>query len=196
MIESGLVASLNHLLAREAWARDKLAPFAGEIVELRLSPLPTLRLAIAEGGLSARAEAGLPPTLTLTARPELLAALVRGAGEGQGDEHLMRAVDVSGNARLAAEILVLLRHLRWDAEEDLSRVFGDILAHRMVGAAREFAGWQREAVRRLSDNAAVWAVEERRILVARPEFEDFSREVAALRDELARIEQRIARLPA
>jgi len=196
MIESGLAASLNHLLAREAWARDKLAPYAGEIVELRFAPLPPLRLAIAEGGLTARAEPGQPATLTLSARPELLGALLRGAGagEGRGEEHLMRAVDIVGNARLASEILALLRHLRWDAEEDLSRVFGDVVAHRMVGAARGLAAWQREAALRLSDSLAVWAIEERRFLVARPEFESFASDVAGLRDDLARFEQRLARL--
>ena len=41
----------------------------------------------------------------------------------------MGAVDISGNARLATEILALLRYLRWDVEEDLSRIFGDVIAH-------------------------------------------------------------------
>jgi len=46
---------LNHLLAREEWARRKLAPFAGESVELRAAPLPALRFTILPGG---RVEAG------------------------------------------------------------------------------------------------------------------------------------------
>ena len=57
----------------------------------------------------------------------------------RGEEHAMRAVDVQGNARLAAEVLVLVRHLRWDLEEDLSRLFGDVVAHRLAGAARATA---------------------------------------------------------
>ena len=105
----------------------------------------------------------------------------------------MRAVKVSGNDRLAEEILVLLRHLRWDFEEDLSRVFGDALARRLVGGARDLATWQAEAARRLAENVVEYAVEERGLLIARPEFDAFATEVARLRDDLARLQQRIER---
>jgi ubiquinone biosynthesis protein UbiJ len=56
---------LNRLLASEAWARQRLAPFAGETVELRAPPLPALRLRILEGGTvdAGGAEAGLTMTL-------------------------------------------------------------------------------------------------------------------------------------
>lgn len=105
----------------------------------------------------------------------------------------MGAVDISGNARLATEILALLRYLRWDVEEDLSRVFGDVIAHRMVRTARDFASWQADAVKRLAENIVEYAVEERRMVVSRTEFEGFAAGVAKLRDDLARLEQRIER---
>lgn len=187
LFDTGAASALNHLLRREAWARDKLAPFAGEVVALHMAPFPPLRLAIAEGGQALPAEAGAPPTLTITARPGILAAM------SKGEEHLMRAVDISGNARLATEILALLRYLRWDVEEDLSRVLGDVLAHRVVGTARGIAAWQAEAGRRLAENLMEYAIEERRMIIARAEFDDFAAAVAKLRDDLARLDQRIAR---
>lgn len=185
--DTGAATALNHLLGREAWAREKLAPFAGELVELRFAPLPPARLAIAEGGRVAPAGSGSEATLVITARPEIFSALAK------GEEHLMGAVDISGNARLATEILALLRYLRWDVEEDLSRIFGDVIAHRMVGTARDFAAWQADAAKRLAENAMEYAVEERRMLVSRAEFEGFAAGVSKLRDDLARLEQRIER---
>ena len=184
--DTGAANALNHLLRREAWARDKLAPFAGEVVELHMAPLPPLRLAIAESGQALAAETGSEATLTITARPGIFAAM------SKGEEHLMRAVDISGNARLATEVLALLRYLRWDIEEDLSRVFGDVLAHRMVGTARDFASWQAEAGRRLAENVMEYAIEERRMVVSRAEFDEFAIAVAKLRDDLARLEQHVA----
>ncbi len=189
LLDNGAATALNQLLRREAWAREKLAPFAGEVVELRFAPFPPLRLAIAAGGHASGAEADAPPTLSITAKPGLFAALPK------GEEHLMRAVEISGNARLASEILALLRYLRWDVEEDLSRIFGDVLAHRMVSTARDFASWQAEAGRRLAENVMEYAVEERRMVISRSEFEEFAAGVSRLRDDLARLEQRIARLP-
>ncbi len=185
--DSGAARALNHLLQREPWARGKLAPFVGEVVELRLAPLPPVRLAIAGGGSVLAAEAGSAATLTISAKPGIFAAL------SQGEEHLMRAVDIVGNARLAIEILALLRYLRWDVEEDLSRVLGDVLAHRIAGTAREFAAWQAEAGRRLAENVMEYAIEERRMVVSRAEYDDFAAAVAKLRDDLARLEQRVAR---
>jgi ubiquinone biosynthesis protein UbiJ len=186
LLDTSAASALNHLLQREAWAREKLAPFAGEVVELRVAPLPSLRLAIAEGGKALAPEDGRDATLTISARPGFLAAL------SKGEEHLMRAVDISGNARLATEILVLLRHLRWDVEEDLSHIFGDVVAHRIVGTARDIAAWQVEAGRRLAENVMEYAIEERRMVVSRSEFEGFAAAVAELRDDLSRLEQRIA----
>jgi ubiquinone biosynthesis accessory factor UbiJ len=132
---------LNRLLAAEDWAKQRLAPFAGETMELRAPPLPTLRLRILEGGSVHAGDKTADPGLTMTLKPELLVALAR------GEEHAMRAVDVQGNARLAAQVLVLARHLRWDLEEDLSRLVGDAPAHAlgeagraMVRALRQFVG--------------------------------------------------------
>ncbi len=148
-LASPAAAALNHLLDREAWAREKLAPFDGEIVELHLPPLPALRMAIAAGGRAAPADAAGQATLVITARPGFLAALAKGG------EQLMGAVTISGNARLASEILALLRYLRWDLEEDLSRVLGDALAHRVCGAARDFVAWQAQSGRRLAENVMI-----------------------------------------
>ena len=187
IFDSGAARALNHLLAREAWARAKLAPFGGEVVELRCDPLPPLRLAIAEEGHVRPADLAREPTLVITVTADILSTL------SKGEEHVMRSVGVSGNAQLAREILLLLRYLRWDVEEDLSRVFGDVLAHRIAGGARRFAVWQAEAAHRLAENVVEYAVEERGMVLSHDEVEAFAAEVARLRDDLARIEQRIER---
>jgi ubiquinone biosynthesis protein UbiJ len=185
IFDKSAASALNRLLDREDWARGKLAPFSGEVVELRFPPLPPLRLAITEGGKCGAAAETDPVSLTLTAKPEIFSAMAK------GEEHLMRAVDISGNARLATEILALLRYLRWDVEEDLSRVFGDVVAHRIVSTARDISAWQAEAGRRLAENVVEYAVDERRMVIAREEFDGFAADVAKLRDDLARLEQRI-----
>lgn len=182
------MAALNHLLKGEGWARARLAPFAGETCALRAAPLPELRLRIAAEGLLEPADAEAAVTLTVTLGPDAPAAWLR------GEDHFMRAVDVSGNARLASEVLFLMRHLRWDAESDLAMWAGDVLAHRLVRSARGLAAWQREAATRLAGGVVDYATEEGRLLVGRGEMGAFGRDVAALRDALERLELRLARL--
>ena len=177
---------LNRLLAAEPWARERLAPFAGETVELRAPPFPALRLAIAAGGTVQAGDS--EPGLVMTLKPEFPAALAR------GEEHAMRAVAVEGNAKLAAEVLVLARHLRWDAEEALSRFVGDIAAKRIADAGRALAAWPIDAARRLTGALADYATDERQILVRRAQLEGLGESLARLRDGIARLEKRIERL--
>jgi len=90
--------------------------------------------------------------------------------------------------------LRLVRHLRWDVEEDLSRLIGDVAARRVVQAGRDLAVWQADALRRLADSFADYAGEEGRLLVRRRELETLGASVAQLRDAIERLEKRIARL--
>ena len=177
---------LNHLLEAEPWARARLAPFAGGTIEVRNPPFPALRFVILPGG-TVEAGGG-EPTLTVTLRPEAVLTLIR------GPEHFARALEVDGDPRLASEILALAQHLRWDVEEDLSRVFGDVAAHRMAEAGRAFAAWQGQAARRLVESLSDYAVDEKRVLMARAEVESFAEAVARLRDAVERLEKRVQRL--
>ena len=177
---------VNRLLDAESWARERLARFPGETIELVPLLVPPLRVTILEDGhLRAGGEA---PGLTLRLGPGALIALAR------GEEEFLRAVELHGNARLAQEVASLARHLRWDVEEELSRVFGDVAAHRIAGTARRFLYWQRDAARRVTGAAADFLAEEARILVRREEQAGHARAVAELRDALARLEKRIERL--
>ncbi len=177
---------LNHLLDAEPWARERLAPFAGEALELNAPPLPRLRLTILPGG---RVEAGgAEPALAIRLAPETLLAAARGEAE------LMRSVELAGNAKLANEVMALVRHLRWDAEEDLSRLVGDVAAQRIVRVGRNFVAWQADAAGRLARALAEYASEEARFLVPRREQEAHAHAVAELRNALSRLEKRIERL--
>jgi ubiquinone biosynthesis protein UbiJ len=186
--ESPFAAALNHLLEAESWARERLAPFAGETIELRAVPLPVLRLAIAADGRLAPAAAGAAAALTISAGPGALAAAL------QGEEQLMRAVEVAGNAQLAAEVMFLVRHLRWDAEEDAARLIGDVAAHRLAGMARGLAAWHADAARRVAESLVEYATEEKRLLMKRGELDEFAAAQARLRDGLERLQKRIERL--
>ena len=189
-IESPFATGLNFLLESEPWARERLAPFAGETLELRAPPLPALRFAIvADGRLSAAgADQATSASLVITIGPGALAAAVK------GEEHLLRAVEVAGNARLAGEVMFLLRHLRWDAEEELAKVIGDVAAHRLAGMASGVAAWHADAAQRVAEALVEYATEEKPLLVKRGELDEIAAAHARLRDGLERLEKRIGRL--
>lgn len=189
MIDLPAVAFINHLLAREQWARDRLVPFSGRRVRFRIVPLPDLVLEIDDSGKVETCVAD-DIALTLTIPPAALPRILA------RDESALREVRPDGDAGLANTILFLFRNLSWDVEEDLSRVVGDVAAHRMAGAARDFAGWQREAAGRLGQNIAEYLKDEAGLLVHPHELDAFGRDVDALRDAVERLEKRVQRLAA
>jgi ubiquinone biosynthesis protein UbiJ len=188
VIEKIPAAALNHLLAAEPWARERLAPFAGETIELGSPPFPAVRLTIAPDGLVAAAAPGAEPSLRVVLKPQAMAALAR------GEEHFLRAIEVDGDPRLADAVMALARHLRWDFEEDLSRVLGDVAAHRLAGAGRDFLAWQADSAQRLAESVADYLTEEKKLLIQRDELDALADSVARLRDGVERLEQRIRRL--
>ncbi|MSQ63000.1 MAG: hypothetical protein EXR33_04060 [Betaproteobacteria bacterium] len=187
-LSSPLAGALNHLLEAELWARERLAPFAGDVLEIRAAPLPPLRLSIAADGRLGTDRPAAEPSLVVTLRPELFAAAVR------GEDHLLRSIDVAGNAKLAAEVMFLARHLRPDVEEAAAKWVGDVAAHCLVGMARNAAAWHADAARRIAASLVEYAVEEKQLLVKRAELEEIAAAHALLRDGLERIEKRIRRL--
>lgn len=190
--ESPVAAALNHLLESETWARERLAPFAGAALELRAPPLPALRFVIAaDGRLSAAGdgpEGQAASPLIVTLGPGALAAAVK------GEEYLLRAIQVEGNAGLASEVMFLFRHLRWDVEEELAKVFGDAAAHRVAGMVRGAVAWHADAAQRIAQAMVEYATEERPLLVQRGELKEGAARLAQLRDGLERLEKRIDRL--
>jgi ubiquinone biosynthesis protein UbiJ len=189
VLDRPVIAFINHLLAAEQWARDKLAPFAGKRVRVTMPALPDLAFAVAPDGLLAAAADGEPDLtigLTAAALPKLVTR----------DESVLQTITFSGDAELAAALQFLFRHLRWDVEEDLARVVGDVAAHRLAATGRTFAAWQKDAAERFGQNVAEYLTEEAELLAPEPDLERFTREVADLVDAVERLETRLDRVAA
>lgn len=186
MFASSAIAGLNHLLADAPWARERLAPFAGRTAVFVLKPLE-LGLGIDKDGYFSEA-ASAEPDVSL----ELpLASLPKAIG---GPDALMTDIRISGNADLADALGFVLCKLRWDSEEALSRIIGDIAAHRALGVVKGVADWHRQTAQNLVENLAEYFGEEQPVLVKRHALEDFSRSTTTLRDDLARLEKRLRKL--
>jgi len=165
-----------------------LRPFAGQSVEIQCPPFPDLRLAILENGLLDRAPGGGTSALVVKLKPGALPLLLA------RDQGARGRVEIVGSADLAAAVDDLFRKLEWDFEEDLSTVFGDVLAHRLASGGKAVAAWQREALLRLAENLAEYWTEEQPLLVRPGDAEKFRRDAAALQEGVARLEKRIERL--
>ncbi len=179
-----IAAPLNHVLRANSWARERLAPFAGRVVCIDNPPF-SVNMAVTANGEIAEAAPAATPDVTVHLTPGLTLRLLA------RDLSVWQDIKVEGDAAFAAAINYVARNIRWDVEEDLSRVVGDIAAHRMVEAGRKLDQWTRQGADNLARSFAEYWTEERPLIASRADIALFNREVDALRDDLARLEKRI-----
>lgn len=184
---SPISAAINHLLAREPWAREKLARHAGKVALFDAGVL-TLRLKATADGLVEMAPPDVPQNVTIRARLSDLPLIL------QNREHAFSYVQIEGDADFANTVSQLSENLRWEAEEDMARLVGDAAAVRIVGGARGAIGLARTTQRKLAENLAEYLLEEKPVLVRPQMVADFSSEVARLRDDVERLAKRIEKL--
>ncbi len=187
MIEPAAVASINHLLRGASWACEALVPHAGKTARVEVLPL-TVSLTVLENGEVAAAAAGAMPSVTLRLTPGLLLRLAA------RDDNAWREVEVTGDTDFATAINHLVRHLRWDVEEDLSRFFGDVAAHRMAESGRSLRRWGEQTAQHVGRSLAGYWTEEDPLIASSHEVAEFNRAIDLLRDDVARLEKRIETL--
>ena len=148
-----LALLVNHVLAGEPAAVQRLRLHAGKRICLQLCDIPALM-------------SWLPSVLTMTVTP---AGLLEWHGDGVDRADLVVSLDasnpaqavvsavagqrphieVAGDAALAADVSWLLDHLRWDVQDDLARLVGDGVARQLARGGTAVA----EALRRLVRSA-------------------------------------------
>jgi len=182
-----VTAALNHILRATPVAMERLRPYAGRTAAFHVGPV-TFAWTVQTTGEVTAAVPDAARDLEVRLSPFLLPRLAL------QDEAAFREVEMQGDAEFAQEVSFLARHLRWDFEEDLSKVVGDIAAHRAARVAAATAHWASEGVKRTAASAAEYWTEEDPLIATRVKVEDFVRGVSELRDALERLEKRLQRL--
>jgi len=131
------------------------------------------------------------PDVVITGSFITLARMMQGAGEAairNGD------VELAGDAATAQRFQRLLDFAKPDLEEEMSRVVGDVAAHRIAEIARGVGNWAREARSTMGGNIREYLQEESRDAPTRYEVDRFTQQVGTLRDDVERIAARLNRL--
>ena len=184
---SAVPAALNHLLAQEDWARVKLAPHAGKTARFDAGFQP-LELKVEATGFLALASDEVEPAVTIKVKAADLPLIA------QDMKKAFAYARIEGDADFANAISQVGQGLRWDAEDDLAKLFGDVAAVRVTAGARAAFAAAKDAHRRLAENLAEYLTEEAPVLVRPPAVTDFAAEVARLRDDIERMQKRINKL--
>ena len=187
MLDDAAAAAINHLLRSASWARDALGRHAGKTARFEVFPF-AVSLTVLDSGEVAPAAADAAPAATVKLAPGLMLRLAA------RDASAWLEIGITGDTDFASAIHHVARNLRWDVEEDLSRVFGDIAAHRMAETGRTVQRWGEQAAENTARAFAEYWTEEQPLIAGARDLEEFGRAVDQLRDDAARLEKRIEHL--
>ncbi|HEX7403364.1 MAG TPA: SCP2 sterol-binding domain-containing protein [Usitatibacter sp.] len=180
-------SALNHVLRSAPLAMERLRKHAGRTAAFHVGPV-TLAFTIQTTGEVAAAIPGAARDLDARLSPFLLLRLAA------HEEAAFREIEMQGDMELGQDISFLARNLTWDVEGDLSRVVGDVVAHRIVAAARGAREWGRDASLRVAQGAAEYWTEESPLIATRVKIDSFVEGVAELRDAVERLAKRVEKL--
>ncbi len=184
MIKPLVTRFLQHLTNQNEWSRKYLQPFAGKVVRFDFVLAKTDLLILEDGSLALGGETYVPEA-TVYAPPSLMLGMMA------GDESAKTHIKIEGDAHLATEISKVLQHMRWDIEEDLSKVVGDIAAFKIGEISKKtFAEAKKQSINVAEILSEYWQ-EEKNILAKKRHVEAFNANVDALVSDVARFEKRI-----
>jgi ubiquinone biosynthesis protein UbiJ len=123
---------------QESEAMARLARQKGQVMLVQWRTF-NFKLLATPAGLLDLAEPAAVPDLVMTVTDESPLMLAQAALRGDKP-----AVRIEGNVQLAAEVNWLTEHVRWDLEEDLARVMGDVPAHTLSQIAQTLTGSLRQ----------------------------------------------------
>ncbi len=186
-LQTPISAVINHLLSRQPALAAKLAAHAGKIATIDAG-IMQLGLRIGADGLLQPAAADDTANVSIRINPADLPQVLADTSRA------FAYVNIAGDAEFAKVISEVANGLRWEAEEDLAPLVGDIAAVRMAQAAREAAGTARAGGRKLLENLAEYLLEENPMLLYRSVGDSFAADVSVLRDDVERLAKRIALL--
>ena len=195
---------INHVLASESWAIAELTKHAGKVVALEM-PFGRFAVQIADDGqlkaalhneTSTTADGQAAPAvrtaLVLTISSQALATLLTSSGSIR--ENAFKSVTIAGDADLAQLLGRLAGQVRWEYEEDLSKLIGDAPAHFAVAQGKKIASAGKAAGIDLLENTVEYLSEEKKVLLNQRDFAIHKNQLMELRDAVERLDKRIASL--
>ncbi len=185
------VRFFNRVLSDYPAARHRLRAHDGKVIAAQVGSAAMRMRVTADGEMELVGNAGAAAPdadVSLTVPLSLLPRLAN------KDESALAQIVFTGDAELAATLSDIARNVEWDVEADLSRVVGDVAAHRMVESAQRAHAWQTDAGQRFTANVAEYLTEERQAFITTRELETLARQNETLRDDIARLDARVAKL--
>jgi len=183
-------ALLNRNIEQSAEAAAAARRLNGTSLQIDIDGIKSIRAEVCAGRLALVTGGESAADACISGAPLALFELLKNGMNSQG----RAALQIRGDAEIAARYRELIAAARPDFEEELSRLVGDMPARRMSQFALAALAWARKTGRTAGENLAEYLQEESRDLVNKPELEEYLQGVDQAREAADRVAARLARL--
>ncbi len=178
---------LQHIINQNNWSRAYLMPFSGKVLQFDFVLFKPSLIILEDGSLCFAGETAqvdatihLPPSLLLRLLTSDIAAKMQ--------------IKIDGDTHLATQVSKVLQNLRWDFEQDMSHVVGDITANKISKSSDKLINSAKKQSINIVEMVSEYWQEEVKILAKKTQVEQFNTNVDKLRSDTERFAKRLQKL--
>lgn len=195
LLTNTIEGALNRYLELDPATLPRLEKLSGKVIAVEITGTSvTLYLLPGAAGIAVHTQHEGSVDTLLRGTPWALLRMAMQKGSGANTLLSSEQVTLSGDTELAQQVKHILDDMDIDWEELLSKVVGDVLAHKVMNTARDARAWGERSLAVLGQNFTEYQQEEARNLPTRHEVNDYLKAVDVVRDDVERMAQRVRRL--
>jgi ubiquinone biosynthesis protein UbiJ len=193
LLISALETALNKFLALDQNSGVFLAPLAGKVIAVTISPFnETIYLCPTADSIQLLDQFPGQPDTQLTG--SVFAFGLMGLSSKPMRSIFSGEVKIEGDMHTGRKFQDLFAKLDINLEQQLARYTGDKIAHNISQFFKASQNWSKESIETFGLNASEFLQEETRDLPAVPEVDIFYTQVDELRTDFDRLQSRVERL--
>jgi ubiquinone biosynthesis protein UbiJ len=193
IVNAAFEAVINSYLRLDPGSLERVAELDGRVVAMELQGLDRQLFLLARGQyLQVLGDYEGEPDTILRGTP--LSLLRLGLRRGSEDALFSGDVEIRGDTETGQRFKDLFDSMDIDWEEHLSRLTGDVVAHRLGNLVRQTRRYLGRSSETLTRNLSEYLQEEKRLMPTRIEVENFTTGVTETGLDADRLEARVKRL--
>ena len=173
---------LNHVLSQNDWMSSRLKKFHNKTILIKISELSIFFKVNKKGLLEHISQVKDPDASISMPINSFINQIIHKENKG---------IAIKGDIDLAKEVSEILKKTKWDVEEDLSKIIGDVAANRLGILGGKFLNESKKVTISIAEAFKEYWEEEKPLIAKKTRVQQFLAEIDNINEDVERIEAKI-----
>ena len=176
---------LNHVLSQNDWMSSRLKKFHNKNILIKISEISMFFKVNKQGLLEHISQVKNPDASISMPIKSFVNQIIHKENKG---------ITIKGDIDLAKEVSEILKKIKWDVEEDLSKIIGDVAANRLGVMGGKFLNESKKVTISIAEAFKEYWEEEKPLIAKKTRVHQFLAEIDNISEDTERIEAKINNL--